>query len=186
MKIYTKTGDKGFTSLYGGTKVSKDHIRIDSYGTVDELNSIVGLVRSHDLNNTVDSFLIEVQKQLFTLGAELATPPEKWLLANGQRRLKTVIENTDIQKLEECIDEMDKDLQPLTHFILPGGLLVVSHCHLARTVCRRAERIVVALNQVDEVREEAIMFLNRLSDYFFVLARHQSMLNNHQEFQWIP
>lgn len=186
MKIYTKTGDKGTTSLYGGVKVSKNNIRIDAYGTVDELNSSIGLVRSCDIAKQYDDQLIEIQKDLFQIGAELATPKDKLYLANGKCRLPKLISNIEIETLEKWIDEMDEKLPAMTHFILPGGNLGASHAHLARCICRRAERITIALSEVDEIREENYRYLNRLSDYLFTLARKVAQDAGHEEIQWLP
>lgn len=186
MKVYTKTGDKGTTSLYGGVKVSKDNIRIDAYGTVDELNSAIGLIRSSEINSIYNDQLIQIQKNLFHVGAELATPPEKLFLANGKSRLPKVIESADIELLENWIDEMEEELPALMHFILPGGNLGASHAHLCRCICRRAERITVSLKSVEETREELLKYLNRLSDYLFVLARKIAHDTGHEEIKWLP
>lgn len=186
MKVYTKTGDKGSTSLYGGVKVSKSDLRIDSYGTVDELNSTIGLVRSSDIEEIYGIQLIQIQKNLFHLGAELATPKEKIYLANGKSRLPKVVEEQDVLQLEAWIDEMEEELPPLTHFILPGGNMAASFAHMSRCICRRAERICVALDEMESLRETVLKFLNRLSDYLFVLARKIASDAGHQEIQWLP
>ncbi len=186
MKIYTKTGDQGTTSLYGGTRVSKDHIRIDAYGTIDELNSWLGLVRDEISVKEDQETLLTIQKDLFYTGSELALDPEKKVLANGQNRLKKVLESTQIDFLEEKIDLYEQRLSPLTHFILPGGHQVTSLIHIARTVCRKAERITVALSNREEVRPELIQYLNRLSDYLFVLARKVGNDNQYHETLWLP
>lgn len=186
MKVYTKTGDKGTTSLYGGVKVSKNHIRIDAYGTVDELNSAIGLIRSSEILPLYIEQLIQVQKDLFHVGAELATPKEKFYLANGKSRLPKLISETDIQQLENWIDEMEEELPPLMHFILPGGNLAASHAHLSRCICRRAERITVALSDLEEIRLEVMKYLNRLSDYLFMLARKIAQDVHHEEIKWLP
>ncbi|MGB6083284.1 cob(I)yrinic acid a,c-diamide adenosyltransferase [Moheibacter sp.] len=186
MKVYTKTGDKGTTSLYGGVKVSKNHIRIDAYGTVDELNSAIGLIRSSEIKSDSKNQLIQIQKNLFHVGAELATPPEKLFLANGKSRLPKLIEEADIEELEIWIDRMEEELPPLMHFILPGGNLASSHTHLCRCICRRGERITVALREVEETREEILKYLNRLSDYLFVLARKIAQDAGHEEIKWLP
>ena len=187
MKVYTKTGDSGTTSLFGGTRVSKDHIRIESYGTVDELNSYIGLVRDQQINAHFKEILVKIQDRLFTIGAILATPPEKETLKSGQPRLNIpkIIEN-DIQLLEEEIDKMEDSLPQMTHFILPGGHTTVSYCHIARCVCRRAERLSVHLNQNEPIDAIVIKYLNRLSDYLFVLARKLSADLGAQEVKWIP
>jgi cob(I)alamin adenosyltransferase len=187
MKVYTKTGDKGTTALFGGTRVPKHHIRIESYGTVDELNSHIGLIRDQEINPLYKNVLIEVQDRLFTVGAILATPPEKETLKNGQKRLQNLgILETDIEFLETEIDTMENSLPPMTHFVLPGGHTIVSYCHIARCVCRRAERLAVQLNDIEPTDELVIKYLNRLSDYLFVLARKLSFDLKADEVQWIP
>lgn len=187
MKVYTKTGDTGTTALFGGTRVSKHNIRIESYGTVDELNSHIGLVRDQDMNVAYKKVLVEVQDRLFTVGAILATPPEKELLKNGQPRLQKLgIIESDIEFLEKEIDAMEEALPPMTHFVLPGGHPTVSYCHIARCVCRRAERLAVHLNDIEPTDEMVIKYLNRLSDYLFVLARKLSHDLKADEVQWIP
>lgn len=187
MKIYTKTGDTGETSLFGGTRVPKHNLRIDSYGTVDELNSWVGLVRDQPVDELSKAFLIEIQDKLFTIGAILATPPEKTLLKNGKERLNiSKISDFDIAKLESNMDQMDADLPQMTHFILPGGHQSVSFCHITRTVCRRAERLASELNAIEPIDGQVIKYLNRLSDYLFVLARKLSLDLQAEEIKWIP
>lgn len=187
MKVYTKTGDKGTTALFGGTRVSKDDIRIESYGTVDELNSHIGLIRDQDFNSHYKDVLIEIQDRLFTVGAILATPPEKEVLKNGEKRLQNLgILESDIEFLEKEIDTMEEALPQMTHFVLPGGHTTVSYCHIARCVCRRAERLAVHLSHNEPVADIAIKYLNRLSDYLFVLARKLSHDLNAEEVKWIP
>jgi len=187
MKIYTKTGDKGKTALFGGTKVPKHHIRIESYGTVDELNSHLGLVRDQDIDNHSKSILATIQNKLFTVGAILATDPEKAMLKSGKERLNIPkISNEDIELLEQEMDNMNEALPPMTHFILPGGHQTVSFCHIARCVCRRAERLAAALNDLEPFQPETLMYLNRLSDYLFVLARKLSKELQADEVKWIP
>ncbi|WP_396175018.1 cob(I)yrinic acid a,c-diamide adenosyltransferase [Flavobacterium sp.] len=187
MKVYTKTGDTGTTALFGGTRVPKHHIRIESYGTVDELNSHIGLIRDQDINVLYKNVLVEVQDRLFTVGAILATPPEKEILKNGQKRLQNLgILETDIEFLENEIDSMEDSLPPMTHFVLPGGHTTVSYCHIARCVCRRAERLAVHLHELEPTDELVIKYLNRLSDYLFVLARKLSHDLNADEVKWIP
>ena len=187
MKVYTKTGDTGTTALFGGTRVPKHHIRIESYGTVDELNSHIGLIRDQEINSHYKDVLIEVQDRLFTVGAILATPPEKETLKNGEKRLQNLgILETDIDYLEKEIDAMEDSLPQMTHFVLPGGHTTVSYCHIARCVCRRAERLSVHLNDIEPTDELVIKYLNRLSDYLFVLARKLSYDLNADEVQWIP
>jgi len=187
MKVYTKTGDTGTTALFGGTRVPKHHIRIESYGTVDELNSHIGLIRDQDINVLYKNVLIEVQDRLFTVGAILATPPEKEILKNGQPRLNiNRISEEDIALLENEIDSMDTALPQMTHFVLPGGHTTVSYCHIARCVCRRAERLATHLHELEPTDEQVIKYLNRLSDYLFVLARKLSFDLQAEEVKWIP
>ncbi len=187
MKVYTKTGDKGTTALFGGTRVPKHHIRIDSYGTVDELNSFIGLIRDQKIDKRSTDTLITIQNKLFTVGAVLATDPEKMMLKNGKERLNIPkISQEDIKLLESEIDSMEEALPQMTHFILPGGHTTVSHCHVARTVCRRAERLATALYELEPFQEETLQYLNRLSDYLFVLARKLSKDLEAEEVQWIP
>ena len=165
MKIYTKTGDDGTTMLFGGGRVPKSHIRIETYGTIDELNSHIGLVRDVCQNPQHSRFLEEVQNNLFVLGAKLATNPQK------SKVKPPTLYPADVETLEQEIDRLDATLPALTNFVLPGGHSSVSFCHIARCVCRRAERRVVALAAVEEVDPIIIRYLNRLSDYLFVLAR---------------
>ena len=187
MKVYTKTGDTGTTALFGGTRVPKDHARIESYGTVDELNSYIGLIRDQKMKQHYKDILIEIQDRLFTVGAILATPPEKEVLKNGQKRLQNLgIIESDIELLEKEIDAMEDSLPQMTHFVLPGGHTTVSYCHIARCVCRRAERLAVHLSHNEPVADIAIKYLNRLSDYLFVLARKLSKDLTADEVQWIP
>ncbi|WP_313376345.1 cob(I)yrinic acid a,c-diamide adenosyltransferase [Chishuiella sp.] len=186
MKIYTKTGDNGTTGLYGGKRVSKNNLKIESYGTVDELNSYLGLIRSYKINPALEEEIIIIQKDLFNLGAELATPVEKLYLANGEARIPKMISIQDIEQLESWIDDIEEQLEKLSHFILPGGNKAASHTHVARCICRRAERLVVGLKEVEEIRSELFHYLNRLSDYLFVLGRKIAKDNNHEEIKWIP
>ncbi len=176
-KIYTKTGDKGETSLFGGARLPKSHLRIESYGTVDELNAHIGLLRDALQNEATRALLKKIQDRLFDVGANLAVDPSK------KMQVPEILEE-DIQILEVEMDKMDEDLAPLKNFILPGGHLTVSYCHLARTVCRRAERNVVALSLVDEVDEILVRYLNRLSDYLFVLARKIALDLGVEEVAW--
>ena len=180
MKIYTKTGDKGQTSLVGGTRVSKTELRIEAYGTVDELNSYVGLVRDQEVNVNRKELLKEIQDRLFTIGSILASEPEQ-----TKKRIPDLHES-DIDRLEKEMDEMDKYLEPMRFFILPGGHQSVSFGHLARTVCRRAERITLRLAHESEVNELVIKYLNRLSDYLFVLCRMMIKDLNIEEISWKP
>jgi cob(I)alamin adenosyltransferase len=187
MKIYTKTGDKGTTGLFGGTRVPKHHIRIESYGSVDELNSWLGLIRDQNISETSKNELIQIQEKLFTVGAILATDPEKAVLKNGEERLNIPkISTEDIGILENAIDIMDEKLPQMTHFILPGGHTTVSYCHIARTVCRRAERMATLLHEAAPFDELVLSYLNRLSDYLFVLARKLSHDLKALEIKWIP
>lgn len=179
MKIYTKTGDQGKTSLISGRRVSKADLRIDAYGTVDELNSWIGLVRDQAVNEFRKDFLKEIQDRLFTVGSTLATDPDKTI----KKALPDIIPD-DILLLENAMDAMDTELPPLRAFVLPGGHASVSYCHLARTVCRRAERIVVALNEHAPVDELVLQYLNRLSDYLFVLSRKMAHELNAEEIAW--
>lgn len=189
MKIYTRTGDTGTTGLFGGPRVSKHHIRIDSYGTVDELNSVLGVVRVEIARATehvdgptlavLDATLGRLQKELFVLGADLATPAEA--------RAATVrVDERHISRLEEEIDALDSDLPTLKRFILPGGSGVAAQMHMARVVCRRAERLVVALSDQEPINEWAIMYLNRLSDYLFTAARAANAGVGVSDNEWLP
>jgi cob(I)alamin adenosyltransferase len=180
MKIYTKTGDKGQTSLIGGTRVPKHHLRIESYGTVDELNSYIGLIRDQQVSEHQQDLLKEVQDRLFTIGSALASDPEK-----SKMKIPD-LHQEDIELLEKEIDTMTADLPELRHFILPGGSNAVSFCHLARCVCRRAERICVHLSEDSFVDEKVMVYLNRLSDYLFVLSRKLCFDNQIEENKWIP
>ena len=187
MKIYTKTGDKGTTALFGGTRVPKHHIRIESYGTVDELNSHLGLIRDQKIDKHYKNILIHIQNRLFTVGAILATDPEKAILKSGKERLNIPkISADNIELLEKEMDAMNESLPPMTHFVLPGGHQTVSFCHIARCVCRRAERLASALNEMEPFLPEALIYLNRLSDYLFVLARKLSYDLQADEIKWIP
>ncbi|BAV08814.1 cob(I)alamin adenosyltransferase [Filimonas lacunae] len=181
-KIYTKTGDGGKTSLIGGTKVPKSHIRIDSYGTVDELNSYIGLIGDSVTEEGVKAMLKEIQDRLFTVGASLACDPDK----EPAMRMPDLKE-TDVTALEQAIDAMNEVLPVMKHFILPGGHVAVSTTHIARCVCRRAERICVDM-QVQELYIDALVikYLNRLSDYLFVLARYIGHLLQVPEVAWLP
>lgn len=171
MKIYTKGGDTGSTGLFGGARVSKHDPRVDAYGEVDELNALLGLVRTQTLPREVEAVLVEVQSALFTLGSELATPePEKARMALPRTQAAW------IEALERAIDAIDAEVPPLRSFILPGGTAAAAHLHLSRTVCRRAERAVVGLAAQEPVAPNVITYLNRLSDYLFMAAR----LANHR------
>lgn len=180
MKIYTKSGDLGQTSLYGGKRVSKSDIRIESYGTVDELNSYIGLLGDLDVNNQRKPVLKEIQDRLFTIGAVLAADADK-----PQLKKPDLLES-DVELLEKEIDKMQEQLPELKFFILPGGHQHVSFCHLSRTVCRRAERLIVLLAETEPVETIIIMYLNRLSDYLFVLSRKMALELGAEEVLWKP
>jgi cob(I)alamin adenosyltransferase len=180
MKLYTKTGDDGYTSLIGGTRVPKYDLRIESYGTVDELNSYIGLIRSQEIDEQHKLMLKEIQDRLFTIGSSLAADPER-----SKMKIPD-LHPEDIALLESEMDRMEADLPELKHFILPGGSNAVSFCHLARCVCRRAERITIALSENSFVEEKVKVYLNRLSDYLFMLARKIGYDQNIAESTWIP
>ena len=180
MKIYTKTGDKGFTSLIGGTRVPKYDLRIEAYGTVDELNSYIGLIRAQEISEHDKQVLKQIQDRLFTIGATLAADPER------SKMVIPDLHSEDIDLLEQEMDNMDKQLPPLHHFILPGGDSTISFCHIARCVCRRAERLSVHLAEDSKVEEKVIIYLNRLSDYLFVLSRKIANERKIAENEWIP
>ena len=185
-KIYTKTGDKGETSLYGGTRVSKAAARVESYGTLDELNAFIGLAKAEISDEKVLNQLQKIQFDLFTVGSEAATPTDKLLLANGKSRLDLMISEKEITELELWMDDFDAELEPLKFFILPSGGKAAATLHVCRTVCRRAERAMVFLNETEEVRPELIKYLNRLSDYLFILARYISKISGEKEEYWNP
>lgn len=180
MKIYTKTGDKGLTSLIGGTRVAKHHIRIESYGTVDELNSYIGLIGCQEIDSHHQSTLKEIQDRLFTIGASLAADPEK-----SKMKIPDLLDE-DIALLETEINQMNEVLPELKHFILPGGNTTVSYCHIARCVCRRAERLTVALAESSFVDSKVTVYLNRLSDYLFILGRKLGYDAKAVENIWLP
>lgn len=171
-KIYTRTGDDGTTGLGDGTRVAKDSARVAAYGTVDELNSALGLVLAQALPAAIAEGLTEIQHELFDLGGELCIPGS------------AMIHEADIARLEHRLDALNADLPALKDFILPGGGPAAAHCHLARTICRRAEREVVTLSHHDAVRGEAIRYLNRLSDLLFVIARVLARADGHGEVLW--
>jgi len=179
-KIYTKTGDKGATSLIGGVRVPKSHIRIESYGTIDELNSVIGMVNDMCGDAKINEWLREIQDRLFTVGSVLATNPDK------EVKMKLPdIHDADVQWLEQRIDEMNEVLPEMRSFILPGGNLASSTCHVARCVCRRAERLCVGMHEQGEfIPDLIIKYLNRLSDHLFVLARYISHINGAEEVPW--
>lgn len=180
MKIYTKTGDKGTTALFGGKRVSKADLRIDAYGTVDETNSWIGVLRDLPVNQQRQTELIEIQDRLFTLGSILAVEP-------GNTKVKVPkLDAADVTFLERKIDEMETHLEPMKNFVLPGGHPSVSFGHVARTVCRRAERLVIALDTTEPVGDVVIQYLNRLSDYLFVLCRKMTAELKAPETPWRP
>lgn len=180
MKVYTKKGDSGTTQLIGGTRVVKSSMRIEAYGTVDELNSYLGLIRDQSVTETQQEQLLEIQDRLFTMGSLLATDPE------GTKMKLPQLKDSDIENLENWIDEMEETLEPMTNFVLPGGHTTVSFCHIARCVCRRAERIVVDLNENEKIDSIILTYLNRLSDYMFVLSRKLSLDLKANEIPWKP
>lgn len=180
MKIYTKTGDAGETGLFGGLRVSKDDARVEAYGDVDELNSAIGAVRVELEHDDLDASLARIQSELFDLGAELARDPSREPNANAPR-----IDDEAVRRLEETIDASEKELPPLTSFVLPGGTRAAALFHLSRTVCRRAERRVVALQRTSPVREVDLRYLNRLSDLLFVLARVSNRRASVDDVPWI-
>jgi cob(I)alamin adenosyltransferase len=178
MKIYTKSGDQGETSLFGGNRVSKGEDRIEAYGNVDELNSWIGYLKDQDINRSRSSLLEEIQNRLFDIGSSLAAAP-------GKKNLKIPqLQEADIHLMENAIDQMETQLEPLRNFILPGGHPAVSFCHVARCVCRRTERSVVRLHRLEKVDALVIQYLNRLSDYLFVLSRAMARELHAPEVLW--
>ena len=180
MKVYTKKGDSGTTQLIGGTRVVKSSMRIEAYGTVDELNSYLGLIRDQAVKESQAEQLLEIQDRLFTMGSLLATDPK------GTKMKLPQLQDSDIESLESWIDEMEETLEPMTSFVLPGGHTAVSFCHIARCVCRRAERIVVDLNENEKIEPIILTYLNRLSDYMFVLSRKLTLDLKANEIPWKP
>lgn len=179
-KIYTKTGDKGMTSLIGGVRLPKHHIRIESYGTVDELNSHMGLLRDVTDDQTTVNFILYIQDRLFTIGSHLAADPSK-----NKMQLPEINED-DVVQLEKAIDAIDALVPEMKSFVLPGGHVTVSYCHIARCVCRRAERAVLRLAENEKVEEIHIKYLNRLSDYLFMLSRWYTLRLKAVEMPWKP
>ncbi len=178
MKIYTKTGDKGDTALFGGQRVPKDALRVEAYGTIDELNSILGIVIAETDDKEIASVLTPLQRQLFNLGADLATPlPAE---SGAIRRIRS----SDAGSLEKLIDRIELELKPLKTFILPGGSPGAAKIHHARTVCRRAERVCVRLSRNEDIGIDIMIYLNRLSDLLFVLARFANLRAGADEIQW--
>lgn len=178
-KIYTKTGDDGTTGLLGGSRVKKYNIRLEAYGTVDELNAAIGVIRSCDIPVNLSEYLVEIQNKLFNIGSRLASD------GNGKPLTeKLLITDQQVEFLEKAIDEMEKGLPALTHFILPGGNLAAAQCHVARTICRRAERRILEFAEHEEVHPGIIKYINRLSDFLFVLARKLSAVSGSIEIPW--
>ena len=178
MRIYTKTGDAGETSLFGGGRVPKHHLRVEAYGTIDELNSVLGVARSAGLSQQGDAGLEKVQSQLFHLGSDLATPLDAkadWI---------TRVSEAEVAWLERSIDCMSDELAPLSNFILPGGTPAAAHLQVARAVCRRAERLIVALTERADISGHALPYVNRLSDWLFTLARYENMTAGESETKW--
>ncbi len=178
-KVYTKTGDKGTTALFGGRRLPKFHLRIDSYGTVDELNSHLGLLCDQIDSTAEKEFIKNIQDRLFTVGSNLASDPDKDMIVPDLRE-------SDIEALEKAMDKMDESLPALKNFIIPGGHPVVSQCHVARCVCRRAERLVASLKANEPVPDIVVIYLNRLSDYLFVLGRKLGADLGVEEVVWNP
>lgn len=187
-KIYTKTGDKGQTSLIGGTRVPKHHIRIEAYGTVDELNSHIGLIRDQQIDEHSKQVLIEIQDRLFTIGSSLASDPEKAKTRGEHSRTMKLpdLKEEDIALLEQEMDKINETLPEMRSFILPGGHTTVSFCHIARCVCRRAERLTIHLSENSFVSDLVVKYLNRLSDYLFILSRKLSQDLQAKEIPWKP
>lgn len=182
-KIYTRTGDDGSTGLVDGSRLSKSALRVRAYGDVDETNAVIGLVRLHLENRKIDDMLSRIQNDLFDLGADLATPLPKEGEADSEYALRMV--ESQVTRLEKELDGLNEDLQPLKSFVLPGGHPPAAYLHQARTVCRRAERVCVALGEVDEVNPQAIQYLNRLSDFLFVAARWTND-QGEADVKWVP
>jgi len=183
LKIYTKTGDDGETGLFGGGRISKDSLRVAAYGEVDEVNAALGLARALDPQEFADALLQRIQRDLFTIGAELATPdPDK--LRKALARSGAAIGESDVTALEDAIDSHESRLEPLKNFILPGGTPKAATLHLARTVCRRAERAVVALARDEQISPAILQYLNRLSDLLFVLARAANAHAGRPDVKW--
>jgi len=179
MKLYTKTGDKGHTGLIGGTRVSKNDIRIEAYGTVDELNTFIGLLTTHEMPSIDLTFLREIQNTLFVIGSHLATDTSKVNLLDA-----SILNGDSSSKIELEIDRLDSFLPILTSFILPGGSSTSAMCHVCRTITRRAERRIFDLNNTYIVDSNILIYFNRLSDYFFVLSRYINLLSNSEEICW--
>ncbi len=180
MKVYTKTGDAGETGLVDGSRVGKDHLRVAAYGEVDELNALLGVVKAHSRDAELNPLLHDVQRDLFAIGAQLADPKARV----GAKKAKAAATGANVERLETAIDAREARLPPLSAFILPGGGAVGAFLHLARTVCRRAERTVVALGRKASVEPLVVAYLNRLSDLLFVLARDENRRSGHAEDRW--
>jgi cob(I)alamin adenosyltransferase len=180
MKIYTKTGDAGRTALIGGGRVSKDHGRVAAYGDVDELNAVLGVVMAHSIDAPLNQLLHAIQRDLFAIGAQLADPKARV----GARKAKAAVTPAQVARLEQEIDRREAELPPLTAFILPGGSTLGAYLHLARTVCRRAERTIVTLGRKQTLDPLIVVYVNRLSDLLFVLARHENHRSGHPEDRW--
>jgi cob(I)alamin adenosyltransferase len=180
VKIYTKTGDQGQTGLIGGTRVPKDHVRVAAYGDIDELNAALGLAKAHTRDAQLSTLLGEIQRDLFALGAQLADPTAKV----GAKKAKAAITAARIRRLEQAIDNRQADLPPLTAFILPGGAPLGASLHLARTICRRAERAIVTLARDEAVDARVLAYVNRLADLLFVLARFENQRSGEPEDRW--
>lgn len=178
MKIYTKTGDEGKTSLFGGERVEKNHLRLEAYGTIDELNSVLGVSSSFNNDELVKKIIYEIQNSLFRVGSELATPPEV------KSKAIVSISSEEITNIENVIDDIELKLNPLQNFILPGGSKSASFLHLARTICRRAERKIIELDLNESINPDIIVYINRLSDLLFVLARFANHLSSTPEIGW--
>jgi len=182
VSIYTRTGDKGATSLFGGKRVSKDSLRVEAYGTIDELNAQMGLCKAVIDNKVLDTIFETIQNKLFTAGSLTATEGGKPFVVNG----RTIdITKEDTIWLEKQIDTLDKNLNPITGFILPGGSIAISQVHIARTIARRAERRLVALSDAETLHEQIIPYINRLSDLLFVIARYVAKQSDTKEIYWV-
>ncbi len=179
MKVYTKTGDKGMTSLIGGARVAKNDVRLETYGTIDELNSYIGLLRSYISEEDIRDVIVDIQNQLFNVGSYLATDT-----TISEMRSNIKLEEVKIELLEDEMDKLEQALPPLTGFVLPGGHPATGFCHIARTVCRRAERRIIGMSDQYEIDNWIIRYLNRLSDFLFVLSRHLSNYYNIDEIHW--
>jgi cob(I)alamin adenosyltransferase len=178
MKIYTKTGDEGKTSLFGGKRVEKNHIRLEAYGTIDELNSVLGVSSSFNNDELVKKTINDIQNSLFRVGSELATPEEV------KSKAIVSISPEEINNIEKVIDDIELKLNPLKNFILPGGSKLAAFLHLARTVCRRAERKIIELDLNESINPDILVYINRLSDLLFVLARFANHLSSTPEIEW--